>query len=801
MAEKYLLKPEDLGRPCVLDEFDFETTAELKEYDGIIGQDRAIEAMSYGLKIDTRGYNIFMSGMSGTGKTSYAKKYITRISKTKKIPEDWVYVYNFKKPNQPIAINLPAGRGRDFQKDMDEFVKVLKQELKKAFESEDYENEKNYIIQEYQTKRSEMLDLLNEDAEKQGFKVKTTNAGIYFLPVIDGKVISEEEYTELEDTLKNEISKKSEELQMQTMEIIRKVKNLEKMSEEKIDEWENKIALFAVGIHINDIKEKYTENEKISIYLEEVQMDILENLDDFRSEDHSDEQQQVLLPMLKKDDDDSLVRYKVNLFIDNSDLTGAPVVLDYNPNYYNLLGKMEYENEFGSMTTDFTMIKSGLLHQCNGGYLILQAKDVLTSPQSWEALKKVIRTREITIGNLKEQIGVVAGSSMRPEPIPFKAKVVLVGSERLYQILYGYEDDFRKLFKIRVDFDSEMERDKDNVYSVAKFIGTFCRKNEKLHLKKCAVGKVIEYCSRIVENKNRMTTQFSSLVDILSESCAWAEIDNKKYVGIEDVKKAIRERERRSGRYDEKLQELIDEGTIMIDTTGEKTGQINGLSILDVGDYTFGKPTRITATTFIGEEGIVNIEREIEMSGSSHSKGVLILSGYLGQTFAQSFPLSLSASVCFEQQYSGVDGDSASSTELYAILSSLSGIPIKQNIAVTGSVNQKGEIQPIGGAIRKIEGYFEICERKGLTGDQGVIIPIQNVKNLVLKEEVINAVKEGKFHIYAVKTIDEGIEILTGKKAGKRNEKGEFPKDSVNYLVEEKLKSFAKIGATYGKDE
>jgi predicted ATP-dependent protease len=312
---------------------------------------------------------------------------------------------------------------------------------------------------------------------------------------------------------------------------------------------------------------------------------------------------------------------------------------------------------------------------------------------------------------------------------------------------------------------------------------------------------VIEYCSRIVENKNRMTTQFSSLVDILSESCAWAEIDNKKYVGIEDVKKAIRERERRSGRYDEKLQELIDEGTIMIDTTGEKTGQINGLSILDVGDYTFGKPTRITATTFIGEEGIVNIEREIEMSGSSHSKGVLILSGYLGQTFAQSFPLSLSASVCFEQQYSGVDGDSASSTELYAILSSLSGIPIKQNIAVTGSVNQKGEIQPIGGAIRKIEGYFEICERKGLTGDQGVIIPIQNVKNLVLKEEVINAVKEGKFHIYAVKTIDEGIEILTGKKAGKRNEKGEFPKDSVNYLVEEKLKSFAKIGATYGKDE
>jgi predicted ATP-dependent protease len=484
MAEKYLLKPEDLGRPCVLDEFDFETTAELKEYDGIIGQDRAIEAMSYGLKIDTRGYNIFMSGMSGTGKTSYAKKYITRISKTKKIPEDWVYVYNFKKPNQPIAINLPAGRGRDFQKDMDEFVKVLKQELKKAFESEDYENEKNYIIQEYQTKRSEMLDLLNEDAEKQGFKVKTTNAGIYFLPVIDGKVISEEEYTELEDTLKNEISKKSEELQMQTMEIIRKVKNLEKMSEEKIDEWENKIALFAVGIHINDIKEKYTENEKISIYLEEVQMDILENLDDFRSEDHSDEQQQVLLPMLKKDDDDSLVRYKVNLFIDNSDLTGAPVVLDYNPNYYNLLGKMEYENEFGSMTTDFTMIKSGLLHQCNGGYLILQAKDVLTSPQSWEALKKVIRTREITIGNLKEQIGVVAGSSMRPEPIPFKAKVVLVGSERLYQILYGYEDDFRKLFKIRVDFDSEMERDKDNVYSVAKFIGTFCRKNEKLHLKK-----------------------------------------------------------------------------------------------------------------------------------------------------------------------------------------------------------------------------------------------------------------------------------------------------------------------------
>ncbi len=793
------LSYDKLRNECDPRRFDFESTAQLHTLDGIIGQERAVKSMEFGLNIRLKGYNIYMSGLTGTGKTSFAISQIKKIAHKEKTPDDWCYVYNFNKSNQPMALNLPAGLGKVFRKDMDEFIKAMKIEIAKTFESDDYEKEKNDIIKEYQEKRDALLEKLNKDAEAQGFKVKTTNAGIYFLPIVEGKTISEQEYGELEEGIKHEINEKSNVLQIETMEIIRKIKYIEKEAEEKVSEWENKIALFAVGMHINDLKEKYKDYSKIITYLDEVQEDILKNLNDFREEEGTEEQQQILFPW-PKSIGSSIDKYKVNLVIDNSELKGAPVIVESNPTYYNLMGRIEYENEFGTMTTDFTLIKPGVLHQANGGYLILQARDVLNNVQSWEALKRVIKERKITIENLKEQMGLVAVSAIKPDPIPLNVKIILVGSESLYQALYDYDEDFKKLFKVKVDFDDVMDRSDENIDMLAQFIAGFCEREKLLHFDRTGVAKVVEYCSLMVEDQLKLTTRLNDIIEILCESSAWASLENSKFVTSEHVKKAYQEKVYRSNRYDKRLLEMVKDGTILIDTSGEVVGQINGLSIIDVGDYYFGKPSRITANTYIGERGIVNIEREVEMSGTSHSKGVLILSAYIGEKYAQDMPLSLTASLCFEQLYSGIDGDSASSAELYAILSSLAEVPINQGIAVTGSVNQKGEIQPIGGATSKIEGFFEICKARGLTGKQGVIIPYQNVRNLVLNDEIIEAVKNNEFHIYPVKYIDEGIEILTGISAGKKNSKGEYPKGSINYMVYEKLRKYAFKATNFGKE-
>lgn len=790
-----------LRKECDPESFKFNDTSELEALEDIIGQERASKALQFGLKIKTRGYNIFMCGSTGTGKTSYAQNYLKKIAHKAKTPDDWCYVYNFSNTNQPSALNLPAGLGKIFQEDMEDFIKVLQLEISRAFDSEDYEREKTSIAKEYQSRRNELLENLNEDAEKQGFKVKTTNAGIYFLPVVEGKTVSEEEYGELDEKLKHEITERSNIVQIETIDIIRKIKAIEKEAEEKVAEWENKIALFAVGMHINDLKEKYQDYKKVADFLENVQEDILKNLDDFREEDYSDEQQQLLIPWIRNSEGSPTDKYRVNLLVDNSKLKGAPVIVDFNPTFFNMLGKLEYENEFGTMTTDYTMIKGGLFHQANGGYLILQAKDVLGNVQAWEVLKRVLRTKQILIENMKEQMGLVAVSTLKPEPIPVDIKVILVGSEYLYQALYEFDEDFKKLFKIKVDFDAEMDRSKENTKKLAKFVNSFCKREGSIHFDRTGVAKVVEYSSRLVEDQKKLSTKFNDIVEILCESCAWAEIEGSSLVGAQHVKKAVCEKINRSNKYDKKILESLEDGTIILDTEGEVVGQINGLTILDMGDYSFGKPSRITANTFMGERGIVNIEREVEMSGTSHSKGVFILSGYIGQKFAQEIPLTLTASLCFEQLYGGVDGDSASSAELYAVLSSLADVPIKQFIAVTGSVNQKGEIQPIGGATEKIEGFFELCKIRGLDGRHGVIIPYQNIKNLVLNDDVVEAVKEKKFSVYAVKTIDEGIEILTGVKAGEKKKDGTYPPDTINYLVYEKLKKYAQTSAGFYKDD
>lgn len=782
---------EDLDNRCNEEVFPFKNTSKLSAFEGIIGQERASKAMRFGLKMKMRGYNLYMSGPTGTGKTSFARKIISEIAATQKVPDDWCYIYNFERPTYPMAINLPAGTGKRFKEDMEGFVKIIKQEIANAFDNDQYEKEKSEILDEYEEKKDELLEKLSEDAESHGFKVNTGSSGIYFLPIVEGKTISEEEFNDLDEDLKDQINEKTNILQQDTLEIIKKLKNNDKETKQKVSEWEKRIALLALGVHINDLKVKYKEFQVITKYLDKVQQDILDNLDEFKEEEVSEEQQQLIIPWMQKEET-PLYKYHVNVLVDNSNLTGAPVIVDFNPTYSNLIGKIEYENEFGTVSTDYTKIKSGLFHQANGGYLILQAKDVLSNPQAYEALNRVLKTKKIVIENIKDQTGVATVVAIKPQAIPVDIKVIMVGNSSIYQLLYEYEEDFRKLFKVKVDFDEEMERTEENILKLASFISGFCNKEKTLHFDRSGVAKVVEYASWLVEDRQKMSTRFNDIVEILCEACMWAEEDQTRYVKAKHVRQAIQAKIERCDRLDKKILEMLLDGTIMVDTVGSSVGQINGLTVMDMGDYAFGKPSRITASTYIGESGIVNVEREVDLSGTSHSKGVLILSGYIGQKYAQDFPLSLSASLCFEQMYGGVDGDSASSAELYAILSSLAEVPIKQYIAVTGSVNQKGEIQPVGGVTNKIEGFFELCKLRGLNGKHGVIIPYQNVRNLVLNDDVLTAIRKKQFHIYPVKTIDEGMELLTDLEAGEKLTTGKYKEGTINDLVTKKLERFAQ---------
>ena len=780
-----------LKKACDPASFKFKTTKELEPFVGTIGQTRGIKAMDFGLNIDIKGYNMYLEGPTGIGKTIYARDRLNAVAKTKPVPDDWCYVYNFDNPNEPVAISLPAKMGKEFVADIDQFIDAIKVEIKTAFNNQDFAAEKSNIEQAVEEKKVKLIEKLNKDAMRQGFEIKNTPSGIYFLPMIDGKTLSEDEFNALDEATKAEFEQRSVDIQKATIETMQKIKELERKANEKMNSWQNNIALFAVSIQINELRNKYKKFPKIQTFLKNVQKDILSHLSDFIEEPQCQQG-----PMGKLEAPKPWERYKVNLFVDNSELECAPVIIDSNTSFYNLFGKLEYENSFGTLRTDFTLIKPGLIHQANGGYLVLQVRDLLTNPIIWDSLKRVLRTKLVYVDTLKDyQMNTVAIASLKPEPIPVNIKVILVGPDSIYYQLLDYDEDFRKLFKVKVEFDEEAPRTEANMFKIAQFIHNFCEKEKAPHLNAGAVAEVIEYCSRAVENQNKLSTQLNDITELIGEACTWAKMEGAKVVTAAYVKKAIAERIERINKYDQRLIEMIQNGTIMIETEGKKVGQINGLSIMSIGEYSFGKPAKITANTYVGKTGIVNVEREVELSGTSHSKGVMILSAYIGEKFAQERPLSLSASLCFEQMYNGVDGDSASSTELYAILSSLSGLPIKQEIAVTGSVNQKGEVQAIGGVTDKIEGFFNICKLRGLTGEQGVMIPHQNIKNLNLSEEVIEAVKKGQFHVYAVKTIDEGIELLTGVPAGKKNKNGEYTIGTVNYLVNEKLKDYSEKAA------
>ena len=784
----------ELKKGCFPEEFSFDTTAELTPLEGIIGQDRAVKAFDFGLRVKIKGYNIYMAGPAGTGKTTLAKSSAQRQAAGEPVPKDWCYVYNFQNPRSPLALHFEAGLGRQFRDDMAELVQLLKVELQKAFRTDDYEKQKNQLLRSFDEKRDALMEQMSKAAEEHDFQVKTANSGIYFMPVVEGKTIGEEEYDDLPEEVKNTIEKNSQIVQEKAGAIMRDIRELEKESKRCVDNLDYKVGMFAIGDHVSAVQDKYKEYDKVIAYLNAVREDVLENIDQFfDDEEDGEEGLASLLPMLsKKQPEDVTLKYKVNLIVDHSETKGAPVVTTFNPTYYNLVGEVEYDSEFGNLTTDFMKIKSGLFHKANGGYLIVQAQDILSSPQAWEALRRVIKTKEINMDAVREQLGAVVAPTLKPEPIPANIKVIMIGSSYYYELLSEYDEEFDKFFKIKADFDYEMPRNPENMQKLAQFVKSFVEREQVPEFDVSAVCAVVEYASRKAERQNKLTTRFNHLAEILGEAAAWAQMENAQVVTAAHIRKTIYEKEQRLRLYEEKLDEMLEEDVIMIDVTGKEVGQINGLAVLDLGSYAFGNPSRITATTYIGKSGIVNIEKEARMSGQTHDKGVQIITGYLGQTYAQKFPLSLSCRVCFEQNYNGIDGDSASSTELYCILSSLSGLPIRQDLAVTGSVNQKGEIQAIGGVTYKIEGFFDLCKKRGLTGKQGVIIPVSNVRDLVLKEEVVEAVKEGLFHIYPISTIDQGIELLMEREAGKKDADGNFPPESVHGLVWQKLKDFHK---------
>lgn len=788
--KKNELSYKDLKRICNPNVFKFEDTSELEGINTGIGQDRGIKALEFGVNVDVKGYNIYLEGPSGVGKTMYAKNYLDKISKKKKTPSDWCYIYNFDNPNEPVAVSLTAGQGKEFKETMDLFIKDIRKDIKNTFNNDDFEKEKALIKQEFEEKRSILLDKLNEESAKYDFQVKSAQNGIYMMPIVNGETIEEEEFDKLDDEIKKQYEEKSVIVQSQIMEAIGKIKEIERASDKKIEEWQSNIALLTVNSHINYIKNKYKRNKKINKFLTDIKQDILKNISIFVGEENTSNQPQQG-PV--KEPPKPWLNYRVNLFVDNSNSEGAPVIMDSNYSYHNIFGKLEYENYYGSLKTDYTMLKPGLLHIANGGYILFQAKDLLANGICYEALKKALRIKEISIENTVDQRSSMVMISLKPEPIPLDLKVLIVGNDQIYQSLLAMDSDFRKLFKIKVEFEENAPITTENINKLARFIHGFCEQEELPHLDRSAVAKMVEYASKLANDRDKISTRFTEIAQIVGEAATWAQMDKKKIVTDEYVDIALKERAERVKKYDSKYMEMIEQNTLLIDTKGAYEGQINGLTVMTIGDYTFGKPVKITANTYSGKTGVVNIEREVELSGSSHSKGVLILTGYLGQMFAQDVPLSLTASICFEQLYNGVDGDSASSTELYAILSSLSGIPINQSLAVTGSVNQKGEIQPIGGVNDKIEGFYQVCKMRGLDGSHGVIIPVQNVANLNLSDEIIEDVKKGNFHVYAISSIDEGIEILTGVPAGKKDTNGKFPAGTINYLVQEKLKKFAKV--------
>jgi lon-related putative ATP-dependent protease len=787
------LRPESLRWTCDPKIINAKTTEELKPLDMMVGQPRAYQALLFGFQVKEAGFNIFAAGPPATGKTAATVDFLEDIAKAKPTPSDWCYIHNFEDEYQPNILRCPPGLGRQLKQDMRELIQAARIAIPQLFDGEDYSAKRDDLLKKINQKRQETISRMGQTAEEEGFTMQLTALGISLVPVMNGQPISDEEFLSLPKETQQKFVKKRETLKEKLTPFLRELRDLETQARDEITEFDRDVTLYAIEHLTSTLLEKYKEYQDIINHLRAIQNHILGDLDQFRGR----------RSQKKESSQDAWLEefgfrvYDINVLVDNAGVKGAPVVIEQNPTYDNLLGRIEKESQLGTLSTDFTLIRGGSLHRANGGYLIIRAEQLLRDLNVYDGLKRSLKAGEIRIEDLPQRAGYASVRSLAPNPIPLDVKLILIGDSNMYQLLFAYDPEFRELFKVKADFDYSMDKTDSNIRDYAGFFTTLALNENLKHLDASAIARLVEHSSRLAEDQDKLSTQFGLVADVVREAHFYALQENSKYVTAEHVERAIEAKTYRSNLIQEKLREYIQRNVIFISTEGEAVGQINGLSVLNVGDFSFGAPTRITVGVGLGKQGLIDVQREVNMSGPIHGKGVLIIAGYLASKFARDKPLTLTARIVFEQNYEGVEGDSASSTELYALLSALSGVPIKQTFAVTGSVNQNGEVQPIGGANEKIEGYFEVCKVRGLNGQHGVLIPESNVRNLMLKKEVINAVQAGKFHIFPVKTIEQGIEILTGIRAGNQSAEGNFEKDSIYDRVDRRLREMAETARRF----
>ena len=787
------LKWNQLYHGCDPDQFSFKTTADLPDLTAFIGQPRVAEALRFGAGIDQEGYNIFALGQDGTGRHYFVRHFFQQRAVGEETPPDYCYVNNFEDPQKPRTLHLPPGKGKVLSGDMEHLVEEVRNALKAAFENEENQNRRRSITQEVQEKQSKAFEELENKAEGKNIRILRMPSGLGFAPVRDGEVMPPEEFNKLPEEQRKELGEKVEELQKEAQKIFQKIPVWERDVREKLRELTEEITAFAVGPLIKELRKKYEGVSTVEDYLDAVEKDILKNALAILSQNGGRDHQPAHVTGLRSELGSPALRsYRVNVMVDHGESKGAPVIYEDNPTYQNLMGRMEHLAHMGTLLTDFNMLRSGALHRANGGYLVLDATKVLMQPFAWEGLKRALKSREVKIESLGEMYGLLSTVSLEPDPVPLDVKVTLIGPPLVYYLLRRYDPEFGELFKVAADFDFQMSRTPESQEDYAKLIGTVARKEKLRSFNRAAVARVIEHGARMVGDGERLSIEMQRVTDLLREADYWAGQDGNDTVDAADVQCAIDAWTYRSDRIRQRMQEEIQRGTIFIDTGNEKVGQINGLSVIQLGEFAFGRPSRITARVQMGKGKVVDIEREVEMGGPIHSKGVLILAGFLGERYATHQPLSLSASLVFEQSYGGIEGDSASSAELYALLSAIAGVPVRQYIAATGSVNQHGQIQPVGGINEKIEGFFDVCKARGLTGEHAVLIPAANVKHLMLRHDVVEAVKEGRFHIHAIEHIDEGLELLTGMPAGEEDTDGDYPEESVNGKVRNRLVELAE---------
>ncbi|HSF82243.1 MAG TPA: ATP-binding protein [Anaerolineales bacterium] len=789
-----------LYRYCDPQSLKFENTDMLPDLEVVIGQPRAIRALDLGSEVTGQGYNTFVLGLPGSGRTTLSREYLDRKAAEMPPPEDWCYVNNFDNPRQPKAIALPAGQGQQFTKHLMELISTCEREIARTFVSKEYTQERDRLVNEVKKKQEAEFIRLQEHVEKFSFLIVRTTFGFVLVPAVEGKPLKPEDVEKLSLEQRSKLEQVQARLSQEVEKSIKHIRELENRASERLSELDEQTVLFLIAPILEAIKSSYTNLPSVLAHLEAIKKDIIDHVDQFRAKESGDASEGLAGMLAKRE---WIRRYETNLLIDNSSLKGAPVVVESHPSYPNLLGRIEHEVVMGGSRTDFTMIHPGALHRANGGYLVIPARDLLINAYAWEGLKHTLRDGKIRIIELGQQLGLLSTVTLEPEPIPLNLKVVLVGTPMLYYLLRAYDEDFAKLFKVRAEFATTMDRNPDTEHEYGLFVKSVVVDNKLPVFDRTAIARIIEYSSRLAEDQAKLSTRFGKIADLVREAAYWArkvdgnagqvEEDRDVLVTATAVQRAIDESIYRSNLIEERIQEMIAEGTLLISVSGEVIGQVNALSVALLGDYAFGRPTRVTAVAFPGKGGVVDIERQAKLGGPIHTKGILILSGLLGGRYGQGRPLSLSASLTFEQSYDEVEGDSASAAEFFALLSAIAEVPLRQDRAITGSINQRGEIQAIGGVNEKIEGYFSTCKALGLTGEQGVIIPAGNVKHLMLSADVLKAVQANQFHVWSIQTIEDGLRLLTDIEAGELQGDGSYPEGTFNHAVVKRLAEFTKL--------